>query len=101
MGLLKQKIAKTASAFTRVDGENTEQTITVGESILHSVTLTGDGAAGTLLISNGAAGADDLTILEIESGKSQTFQFNVRMSTGIRVTPGEVTTDCLIIYDGP
>lgn len=100
MGILQKKIAATAASFARVDGENSEQTITTGESILHSITMTGDGAAGTLLISNGAAGADDLTILEIASGDSKTFNFNVRMSTGIRVTPGEVTTDSVIIYDG-
>ncbi len=101
MGLLQKKVAKAASSFFRSEGGAIEETISSTESILHSITMSGDGAVGTLIVSNGAAAtpANILVQLEMPSGEAKTFIFNVKMSNGIRVTPGEATTDSVIIYD--
>lgn len=90
MGLLQRKVESAASSFARVDLLISEQTITSVESILHSITLSGDGFLGTLVVSNGAAAtpANILTEIEIPAGESETFIFNTKMSNGIRVTPG-------------
>lgn len=101
MGLLQRKQAIAAGTWARVDNANTEQTIKATEGILWKITVTGDGAAGTLTISNGAAAtaANILTIVEVAAGESKTFDFGVLMTNGIRVTPGEITTDSVVIYD--
>ena len=99
MGTLQKKVAE-ASTWARVDGENTEQTIHTGVTVLHRIIVTADGAAATLTVSDGAAAtpANILNILEVPSGESREFKFETTMANGVRVTPGEVTTDSTIIH---
>jgi hypothetical protein len=98
MGTLQRKVAL-ASTWARVDGETTEQTIHTGVTVLHRIIVTADGAAATLTVSDGPAGtpANILNVLEVPSGESREFKFGTVMSIGVRVTPGEATTDSTII----
>ena len=100
MGTLQKKVAA-SSSWQRVDGQTTQATIVTGSSVLQRIIVTGDGAAATLLVSDGdgSTAANILNILEVPSGTSETFEFGANMSNGISVTPGEATTDSVVIYN--
>lgn len=100
MGTTQRK-QSSASSWTRVDGQNTEQTITSAAGVLQRVIVSGDGALGSCIVSDGAAAtpANILTQIEVPSGQTVVVEFNVNITNGIRVTPGETTTDICIIYN--
>lgn len=96
-----QRKTALGSNKVRIQNKNTEQTVIAAASVLHKITITGNGAAAVVTVSDGvsATAANILTILEVVADKSKTFIFGCNMDNGIYITPAATTDDITVSYN--
>ena len=87
-----------AESYSRVQGVTGEQTIKSTPGVLHRIVCRGTAASLTLTINDGTGGGNVVTVVDVPNGSTETYEFNVKFGTDIRVTPSATTVDAAIIY---